>query len=220
MWFSIRCWCRLGSCPPLCEVLTPQRPFPGAQQRPRAAGGIHQIKTGQLICAAPGKARRRQRAQQLRNFRPGVVRRPFLPVGYDALPQFAGKVVDMLGVQGIQLHAEVMQQFQYTPRIRLHYPGVEGVNRQLNHRQIVNSGDDAPLLQDILGSQTTQYRRLFQPVGRLQIAALQVGAVPGQVVLQVNGNQPDGAGGNGGLMVGSASSVPAQGGQRWGGGGG
>ena len=148
------------------------------------------------------------------------MRRPFLPVGYDALPQFAGKVVDMLGVQGIQLLAEVMQQFQYITRIRPQHPGVESVNRQLNHRQIIDGGDNAPLLEDILLRQPAQDRRLFQSVGRLQIAALQVDAVPRQVILQVNGNQPDGAGGNGGLPVVGAAGVLAQGGQRGGGGGG
>ena len=126
-------------------IVAAQGAFPGANQGSRAAGGVHQVQPGDLFrrpAAEPGGGQRRQ---QLGGFRLGVVGGAFLPVGDQALPEFAGKVVHVLGVQPIKLRAEVVQQPQYVGYGAGDCTDAQALRGQFHYGQVVDAFNDLPL---------------------------------------------------------------------------
>ena len=77
---------------------------------------------------------------------------------------------------------------------------MQAVDRQLHNRQVVGAFDDSPgVQQGVLAQKAEGGGSHFLSGG--QIGVLEGFAVVGQIVLQVNGDQPDGAGGAGGFGV-------------------
>ena len=75
-----------------------QGPLAGADEGSGAAGGVHEVQLGYLVAAQVLKGLGGQGGQQFGDFRFGVVGGAFLAVAHQPLPQFAGEVVDVLGL--------------------------------------------------------------------------------------------------------------------------
>ena len=78
------------------------------------------------------------------------MRGAFLPVADQPLPEFAGKVVDVLGVQTVQGGTQPFQQEQDIGEARAHGAGLQASDRQVHDRQVVNFFNDPPCLEQIV----------------------------------------------------------------------